>query len=182
MTVSTWSGMAIADIPAEYFDEPFETWTGKLPALVLASTRTVPVSPHGQWRLASASCGGHREDIFPAAVLQLDIRPDMADVVRGIAGSAFTDEYLGYFESLPDAERRYILTDYSRYLGAAGLTCSEENLSLFSQDLYPLDATPANLHRLSSSAIEGEPESCRNDLVMFIIGPPDFPFPGVLSQ
>ena len=68
MTVSTWSGMAIADIPAEYFDEPFETWTGKLPALVLASTRTVPVSPHGQWRLASASCGGHREDIFPAAV------------------------------------------------------------------------------------------------------------------
>lgn len=40
MTVSTLSGMALADIPAEYFDEPFETWTGKLPALVLASTRT----------------------------------------------------------------------------------------------------------------------------------------------
>jgi hypothetical protein len=115
--------MALADIPAEYFDEPFETWTGKLLALALASTRTVPVSPHGQWRLASASCGGHREDIFPAAVLQLDIRPDIADVVRGIAGSAFTDEYL-------------------RYLGAAGLTCSEENLSLFSQDLYPQDAPP----------------------------------------
>ncbi len=35
MTVSTWSGMALADIPAEYFDEPFETWTGKLPVLVL---------------------------------------------------------------------------------------------------------------------------------------------------
>lgn len=104
MTVSTWSGMAIADIPAEYFDEPFETWTGKLPALVLASTRTVPVSPHGQWRLASASCGGHREDIFQAAVLQLDICQEMADVVRGIAGSAFTDEYLGYFESLPEAD------------------------------------------------------------------------------
>lgn len=148
--------MALADIPAEYFDEPFETWTGKLLALALASTRTVPVSPHGQWRLASASCGGHREDIFPAAVLQLDIRPDIADVVRGIAGSAFTDEYL-------------------RYLGAAGLTCSEENLSLFSQDLYPQDAPPSNLHRLSSSAIEGEPESCRDGLVMFIIGPPDFP-------
>lgn len=87
MTVSTWSGMALADIPAEYFDEPFETWTGKLPALVLASTRTVPVSPHGQWRLAYASCGGHREDIFQAAVLQLDICQEMADVVRGIAGS-----------------------------------------------------------------------------------------------
>lgn len=175
MTVSTWSGMAIADIPAEYFDEPFETWTRKLPILVLASTRTVPVSPHGQWRLASASCGGHREDIFPAAVLQLDIRQDMEGVVRRIAGSAFTDEYLGYFESLPEAERWSILSDYSRYLGAAGLTCSEENLSLFSQDLYPLDATLANLHRLSSSAIEGEPESCRDGLVMFIIGPPDFP-------
>lgn len=52
MTVLTWSGMALADIPAEYFGEPFETWTGKLPALVLASTRKVPVSPHGQWRLA----------------------------------------------------------------------------------------------------------------------------------
>ncbi|HAD6674473.1 TPA_asm: hypothetical protein G1X19_11090 [Salmonella enterica subsp. enterica serovar Typhimurium str. SL1344] len=167
--------MAIADIPAEYFDEPFETWTGKLPALFLASTRTVPVSPHGQWRLASASCGGHREDIFPAAVLQLDIRQDMADVVRGIAGSAFTDEYLGYFELLPEAERRFILSDYSRYLGAAGLTCSEENLSLFSQDLYPLDATPENLHRLSCSACEAELESCRDGLVMFIIGPSDFP-------
>ncbi|WP_239043189.1 hypothetical protein [Citrobacter freundii] len=65
--------MALADVPTEYFDEPFETWTGKLPALVLASTRTVPVSTHGQWRLASASCGGHREDIFLAAVLLLDI-------------------------------------------------------------------------------------------------------------
>ncbi|EBC2122381.1 hypothetical protein VYS61_004630 [Salmonella enterica] len=175
MTVSTWDGMALADIPAEYFDEPFETWTGKLPALVLASIRTVPVSLHVQWRLASASCGGHREDIFPAAVLQLDIRQEMADVVRGIADAAFTDEYLGYFESLPEAERLSILSDYSRYLGAAGLTCSEENLSLFSQDLYPLDATPTNLHRLSSSASEAEPESCRDGLVMFIIGPSDFP-------
>jgi hypothetical protein len=27
--------MALADIPAEYFYEPFETWTGKLPVLVL---------------------------------------------------------------------------------------------------------------------------------------------------
>lgn len=50
MTVSTWDGMVLADIPAKYFDEPFETWTGKLPALVLASTRPVPVSTHGQWR------------------------------------------------------------------------------------------------------------------------------------
>ncbi|EDI0449391.1 hypothetical protein CC757_23495 [Salmonella enterica subsp. enterica serovar Newport] len=108
-------------------------------------------------------------------MLQLDIRQDMADVVRGIAGSAFTDEYLGYFESLPEAERRFILSDYSRYLGAAGLTCSEENLSLFSQDLYPLDATPENLHRLSCSACEAELECCRDGLVMFIIGPPDFP-------
>lgn len=31
-------------IPAEYFKEPFETWTGKLQVPVLASTRTVPVS------------------------------------------------------------------------------------------------------------------------------------------
>ncbi|EMZ3473645.1 TPA: hypothetical protein ACTDLJ_004412 [Salmonella enterica subsp. enterica serovar Newport] len=93
--------MVLADIPAEYFDEPFETWTGKLPALMLASTRTVPVSPHGQWRLVSVSCGEHWEDTFQAAVLQLDICQDMEDVVRGIAGSAFTDEYLGYFESLP---------------------------------------------------------------------------------
>lgn len=96
-------------------------------------------------------------------------------MVRGIADAAFTDEYLEYFESLPETERRSILSDYSRYLGAAGLTCSEENLSLFSQDLYPLDATPANLHRLSSSASEAEPEICRDGLVMFIIGPSDFP-------
>ncbi|EAY2078478.1 hypothetical protein C1C24_21930 [Salmonella enterica subsp. enterica serovar Newport] len=175
MTVSSWDGMALADIPAEYFEEPFETWTGKLPALVLVSTRTVPVSPNRQWRLASASCGGHREDIFPAAVLQLDICQEMAGVVRGIADSFFTDEYLGYFESLPEAERRSILSDYSRHLAAAGLTCNEENLKLFSQDLYPLDATPTNLHSLSSSASEAEPEICRDGLVMFIIGPSDFP-------
>lgn len=175
MSVSSMSGMALAEIPAEYFDQPFETWTGKLPALVLASTRTVPVSTHGQWRLASASCGGHREDIFQAAVLQLDICQEMADVVRGSADSAFTEEYLGYFESLPEAERRSIMSEYSRYLGAAGLTCSDVNLKLFSEDLYPLDATPANLHRLSSSASEAELESCRDGLVMFIIGPSDFP-------
>ncbi|ECH7141046.1 hypothetical protein FP641_15080 [Salmonella enterica] len=175
MTVSTLSGMALADIPAEYFDEPFETWTGKLPALVLASTRTVPVSTNSQWRLASTSCGGHREDVFYAAVLPLDIRQEMADVVRGIADSAFTEEYLGYFESLPEAERWSILSDYSQYLESAGLTCSDMNLKLFSQDLYPLDATPANLHGLSSSASEAEPECCRDGLVMFIIGPSDFP-------
>ncbi|MBW5275997.1 hypothetical protein [Citrobacter sp. On28M] len=99
----------------------------------------------------------------------------MADVVRGIADSAFTDEYLGYFESQPEAERRSILSEYSRYLGAAGLTCSEDNLKLFSQDLYRLDATPANLDRLPSSACEAEPGSCRDGLVMFIIGPSDFP-------
>ncbi|EMV9705951.1 hypothetical protein AADV23_004632, partial [Salmonella enterica] len=108
-------------------------------------------------------------------VLQLDICQEMADVVRGIADSAFTEEYLGYFESLPEAERRSILSDYSRYLGAAGLTCSEENLSLFSQDLYPLDATPANLHRLSSSAIEAEPESCRDGPMINITRPSNFP-------
>lgn len=175
MTVSTWGGMALADVPAEYFEEPFETWTGKLPALFLASTRTVPVSTHDQWRLASAFCGGHREDIFQAAVLQLDICQEMADVVRVIADSAFTAEYLGYFESLPEAERRSILSEYSRYLESAGLTCSDVNLKLFSEDLYPLDATPANLHRLSSSASEAELESCRDGLVMFIIGPSDFP-------
>lgn len=50
MTASTLSGMALEDIPAEYFNEPFETWMGKLPALVLASTLTVPVSLHVQWR------------------------------------------------------------------------------------------------------------------------------------
>lgn len=174
MSVSTMSGMALADIPVKFFDEPFETWTDKLPALVLASTRTVPVSTHGQWRLASAFCGGHREDIFYAAVLQLDICQELADVVRGIAGSAFTDEYLGYFESLSEAERRSVLSDYSRYLGSASLTCSDVNLKLFSQDLYPLDSTPANLNRLSSSACEAELESCRDGLVMFIIGPSDF--------
>lgn len=60
MTVSTWDGMALADIPAEYFDEPFERWTGKLPVLVLASTRTVPVSTNRQWRTPGGylPCGG----------------------------------------------------------------------------------------------------------------------------
>lgn len=99
----------------------------------------------------------------------------MVHLVRGIADSAFTDEYLGYFESLPDAGRRLILSDYSQYLESAGLTCSDVNLKLFIQDLYPLDAPPANLHRLTSSAIVAELESWRDGLVMFIIGPSDFP-------
>ncbi|EBU7534609.1 hypothetical protein DK703_17410 [Salmonella enterica subsp. enterica serovar Poona] len=101
----------------------------------------------------------------------LDICEEMTNVVSEIANSAFTDEYLGYFESLSETEQRSILSDYSRYLESAGLTCSDVNLELFSQDLYPLDATPANLSRLSSSASEDELDAYSDSLVMFIIGP-----------
>lgn len=39
----------------------------------------------------------------------------------------------------------------------------------------PLDVTPANQHRLFSSACEAEPDGCNDNLVTFIIGPSDFP-------
>lgn len=173
MIKSEYRGKLLSDIPDEDFEEPFETWSGKLPALILASTRTVPISSNCQWRLASTSCGGHRKDTFAAAVLLLDIYEEMKNVVSEIADSAFTDEYLGYFESLTETEQRSILSDYSMYLESTGLTCSDENLKLFSQDLYPLDATPANLKKLSSStwAWEPEPDTYSDSLVMFIIGP-----------
>ncbi|EBO0188055.1 hypothetical protein PL51_19275 [Salmonella enterica] len=61
------------------------------------------------------------------------------------------------------------------YPSLPGQAYAPEKMKLFSQDLYPLDATPANLHRLSSSASEAELECCRDGLVMFIIGPSDFP-------
>ncbi|EEX1006221.1 hypothetical protein D3981_004201 [Escherichia coli] len=173
MIEERFHGKALSDIPPEYFDEPFETWTGKLPALVIASTCTVPVNINSKWRLASTFYGGHREEIFCAAVLQLDISQEMADVVRYIADSDFTAEYLGYFESLPEADHRSILLEYSRYLESVGLTCSEVNLKLFSENLYPLDASSENLHRLSFSDNESIPDSGDVNLVMFIIGPSD---------
>lgn len=51
MTASTLSGMALDDTPAEYFEEPFETWTGKLPALVIASILQYRLAPtaSGDW-------------------------------------------------------------------------------------------------------------------------------------
>ncbi|ELH6757113.1 hypothetical protein Q9F19_004382 [Salmonella enterica subsp. enterica serovar Rubislaw] len=171
MIKSEYLGNLLSDIPDEDFEEPFETWSGQLPALVLASTRVVPNRANCQWRLASTSCGGHRKYTFPAAVMLLDICEEMTNVVSEIANSAFTDEYLGYFEYLSETEQRSILSDYSRYLESVGLTCSDVNLELFSQDLYPLDATPANLSRLSSSASEDELDAYSDSLVMFIIGP-----------
>ncbi|HAG3379192.1 TPA: hypothetical protein G8Z63_004836, partial [Salmonella enterica] len=116
MIKSEYLGNLLSDIPDEDFEEPFETWSGQLPALVLASTRVVPNRANCQWRLASTSCGGHRKYTFPAAVMLLDICEEMTNVVSEIANSAFTDEYLGYFESLSETEQRSILSDYSRYL------------------------------------------------------------------
>lgn len=178
MIKSEFLGMELDHIPTENFDTPFETWSGALPSLVLASVLTVPSAVSSNWRLAFTEYGGHRCYRLCAPVLLLNILPEMMNVVRVIADADFTGEYLGYFESLPQTDHAQILDSYSRYLASAGLTCSEANLQRSSQDLYPLDASPANLLKLSGPGYEPELGCGSDSLVLYISGPSDFPAPG----
>ncbi|EGR6277246.1 hypothetical protein I6P99_004713 [Salmonella enterica] len=77
---------------------------------------------------------------------------------------------MGYFERLSEAEKEAVHNDYLRTLSEFGLTCSATNLGMLTQDLYPVDASPDNLRKLSTdtSALAG---LHIDGLVLIITGP-----------
>ncbi len=58
--------------------------------------------------------------------------------------------HMGYFERLTSDEKEVVFSDYLRTLAEGGLTCTEKNLVKLTQDLYPIDATPDNIRKLST--------------------------------
>lgn len=164
-------GRPLNSLPDECFDQPFEGLSGALPAAVLAAVDTVPCEADEPWFLGYTFSGGHGCDKYCAAVLSLPLRPDIYKVVSVIADGDFTEEYLGYFNALPLTDRQLVLSDYCAYLESAGLSCSQDNLAYFSQDLYPLDATKENLERLSADEKHAVQVCQGDDKVIFIIGP-----------
>lgn len=109
-------------------------------------------------------------DIFYAAVRELVIRSDIISVVRSIADENFTSEHMGYFERLTSDEKEVVFSDYLRTLAEGGLTCTEKNLVKLTQDLYPIDATPDNIRKLSTDR-DALNELHIDGMVLFITGP-----------
>ena len=56
---------------------------------------------------------------------------------------------MGYFERLTSDEKKSCLV-ITCALAEGGLTCTEKNLVKLTQDLYPIDATPDNIRKLST--------------------------------
>ncbi|EEC9486693.1 hypothetical protein ACP1ES_004665 [Escherichia coli] len=162
-------GKSISGIPEDAFAEGVSQ-SGLYPILVLASPTTVPIPADENWRLVKENVSGHYGRIFCSAVRELPIRPELLAAVRGIADECFTREHMGYFERLSVAEKEAVHNDYLRTLSAFGLTCSETNLGMLTQALYPVDASPDNLRKLSTDigALVG---LYIDDFVLLIIGP-----------
>ncbi|ELE2573173.1 hypothetical protein RDE56_004451 [Salmonella enterica] len=162
-------GKPVSSIPEDAFAEGF-TQSGLYPVLVLASPATVPSTADEHWRLVKENVSGHYGRIFCSAVRELSIRPELLAAVRGIADESFTREHMGYFERLSEAEKEAVHNDYLRTLSEFGLTCSATNLGMLTQDLYPVDASPDNLRKLSTdtSALAG---LHIDGLVLIITGP-----------
>lgn len=55
-------------------------------------------------------------------------------------------------------------------LAEGGLTCTEKNLVKLTQDLYPIDATPDNIRKLSTDR-DALNELHIDGMVLFITGP-----------
>ena len=98
------------------------------------------------------------------------IRSDIISVVRSIADENFTSEHMGYFERLTSDEKEVVFSDYLRTLAEGGLTCTEKNLVKLAQDLYPIDATPDNIRKLSTDR-DALNELHIDGMVLFITGP-----------
>ncbi|HCP6548538.1 TPA: hypothetical protein ACNBIW_003810 [Escherichia coli] len=164
-----YRGKAVSSIPKEAFACGF-TVTDSYPTLVLASVSIVPDTTDEQWRLAYEHTSGHYCNTVYCAVRELSIRSEVLAAVRGIADDCFTHENISYFETLPTESRETARLDYLQTLTGFGLTCSPVNLNRLTQTLYPLDATPENLRKLSGDIIDLH--VCpTGDLVLFITGP-----------
>lgn len=89
---------------------------------------------------------------------------------ESIADENFTSEHMGYFERLTSDEKEVVFSDYLRTLAEGGLTCTEKNLVKLTQDLYPIDATPDNIRKLSTDR-DALNELHIDGMVLFITGP-----------
>ena len=168
MIESRYYGSTLASIADPAFRSGFDP-DGRWPALVLASIFTVPDGVQDSWQLAVESCGGYSCDERKAAVLPLSIRPEKQGFLTNIADENFSPEpldYLGMNAGNNDAVRH----GYLACLHAAGLSCSQENLGLLTQALYPVDATPGNLSILSGDHVDLSLFQDRHGLVIFIVG------------
>lgn len=162
-------GRNIADISAKHFAAWFCPYD-EYPALVLASTKTVPVSPSQEWFLGEEQCGGYCCNQFSAAVFPLKILPLKVAVLEKIAGEEFYPDSLDYFNSYSNELQHRIRQDYQSFVMSAGLTCSDSNALLLTQPLYPLDATESNLRALTSDQIDLDSLNVSDGLVLFLLG------------
>ncbi|WP_260836356.1 hypothetical protein, partial [Escherichia coli] len=113
---------------------------------------------------------GNGVQVIYGPVRELVIRSDIISVVRSIADENFTSEHMGYFERLTSDEKEVVFSDYLRTLAEGGLTCTEKNLVKLTQDLYPIDATPDNIRKLSTDR-DALNELHIDGMVLFITGP-----------
>ncbi|MGB3251630.1 hypothetical protein [Buttiauxella gaviniae] len=169
MIETRFRGKPVSSIPEEAFTSGF-TITDCYPTLVLASVDTVPTLADEHWRLAYEQASGHYCNTFFFAVRELTIRPELMAAVRGIADDAYTLENMAYFESLSFERKEAARNDYLNNLGNCGLTCSAHYLSQLTQTLYPVDATPDNLRKLSAENIDLTALPA-DGLVLFVTGP-----------
>lgn len=169
MLEARFQGKPINSTPEDAFTEGLSR-SGLSPVLLLASPTTVPVTLDERWWLVKENVSGHYGRNFYAAVRELVIRPEMLSAVSSITDENFTSEHMGYFERLTSDEKEAVFSDYLRTLSEYGLTCSAENLGELTQDLYPIDASPNNIKKLSNNR-EALNELHINGLLIFITAP-----------
>ncbi|EOS1664223.1 hypothetical protein ERU82_RS21070 [Escherichia coli] len=164
-----YQGKPINSIPEVAFAEGLSR-SGLSPVLLLASPTTVPVTTDERWWLAKENVSGHYGRIFYAAVRELVIRSEILSAVGSISDENFTSEHMGYFERLRSDEKEVVFSDYLRTLAECGLTCTANNLVKLTQDLYPIDATPDNIRKLSTDR-DALNELHIDGMVLFITDP-----------
>ncbi|EAA7946834.1 TPA: hypothetical protein I8385_004062 [Citrobacter freundii] len=169
MIEARYQGKPINSIPEVAFAEGLSR-SGLSPVLLLASPTTVPVTTDERWWLAKENVSGHYGRIFYAAVRELVIRSEILSAVGSISDENFTSEHMGYFERLTSDEKEVVFSDYLRTLAECSLTCTANNLVKLTQDLYPIDATPDNIRKLSTDR-DALNELHIDGMVLFITGP-----------
>jgi hypothetical protein len=80
--------------------------------------------------------------------------PGDATVSETVAEEEFSPAPLDYFNMMDAADAAAVKKGYLSCLHRAGLSCSEHNLSLLTQALYPVDATAENMKILAGNCTE----------------------------
>lgn len=77
---------------------------------------------------------------------------------------------LDYFNMMDAGDAAAVKKGYLSCLHRAGLSCSEHNLSLLTQALYPVDATAENMKVLAGNCTELAAMKVPGGLTIFIVG------------